>query len=176
MELTGRESWAIIHGMVLGAVFLLAFAGGLAGLWSLRPEYVTVTGMRERMHRLIAGTWIMAIVAWLTLIVGTYIVYPWYRAEPPKGADLTNYPRSYLLSKPNLAEWHSFGMEFKEHIAWFAGPLATAAAFIVLRYGLRLAREDGIRKAAMVVLTAAFAAAGIAGLLGALITKAAPIR
>jgi len=80
MTLTGREMWMVVHGMVLGATFLLAYAGGLAGLWSLRPEWVTVAGLQERSRRLGAGTWIMAIVAWLTVITGTYIVYPWYRA------------------------------------------------------------------------------------------------
>jgi len=30
MELTTREWWGIVHGMGLGALFLLAFAGGLA--------------------------------------------------------------------------------------------------------------------------------------------------
>lgn len=44
MELTTRETWTLIHGLVIGSAFLLAFAGGLAGLWSLRPAYVTVTG------------------------------------------------------------------------------------------------------------------------------------
>ncbi len=38
---TSRETSTLIHGMVLGTFFLLAFAGGLAGLWSLRTEYVT---------------------------------------------------------------------------------------------------------------------------------------
>ena len=56
------------------------FLTGLAGLWSLRPAWVTVVGLQERTRRLGAGTWIMAIVAWLTVITGTYIVYPWYRA------------------------------------------------------------------------------------------------
>jgi hypothetical protein len=28
MSLTEREAWTVIHGMVLGAIFLLAFAGG----------------------------------------------------------------------------------------------------------------------------------------------------
>ena len=40
MTLTEREFWTVIHGMVLGATFLLAFSGGLAGLWSLRPASV----------------------------------------------------------------------------------------------------------------------------------------
>lgn len=29
MALTEREAWTVIHGMVLGAIFLLAFAGGV---------------------------------------------------------------------------------------------------------------------------------------------------
>ena len=45
MTLTGREMWMVAHGMVLGATFLLAYAGGLAGFWSLRPEWVTVAGL-----------------------------------------------------------------------------------------------------------------------------------
>ena len=54
MEVTNREFWTLIHGMGFGALFLLAFAGGLAGLYSLRPELLTVTGLRERMTRLVA--------------------------------------------------------------------------------------------------------------------------
>ena len=46
MNLTGRELWMVVHGMGLGATFLLAYAGGLAGLWSLRPEWVTVAGLQ----------------------------------------------------------------------------------------------------------------------------------
>jgi len=32
MSLTMREFWTLVHGMGLGALFLLSFAGGLAGL------------------------------------------------------------------------------------------------------------------------------------------------
>ena len=28
MELTSRETWTVIHGLILGVVFLLAFSGG----------------------------------------------------------------------------------------------------------------------------------------------------
>ena len=133
MSLTAREFWTVIHGMILGTLFLLAFAGGLAGLWSLRPEWVTVAGMRERLRRLHAGTWIMAVVAWLTVITGTYIVYPWYRAKPPEGTtDLSQFPRSYLLADLNLTSWHTFGMEWKEHVSWLAPMLATAVAYVVV--------------------------------------------
>ena len=177
MELTNRETWTVFHGLVFGSVFLLAFAGGLAGLWSLRPELVTVAGVQERMRRLLAGVWAMAIIAWVTVVTGTYIVYPWYRAAPPEGTeDLTDYPRSLLLSDPNTDLWHKFGMEWKEHIAWAAPILATAVAFIVTWYGRRLAHDARLRYATIALFVLAFAAAAIAGIFGAFITKSAPLQ
>jgi hypothetical protein len=135
MELTSRETWAALHGVLFGALFLLAFTGGLAGLWSLRPEWVTVSGLKERILRLKVGVTAMAPIAWVTVVTGTYIVYPWYRAPPPQGTqDLTEYPRSLLLATPGKEEWHRFGMEWKEHIAWASPILATAVAFVVLYY------------------------------------------
>ena len=81
MEISSREAWTVIHGLILGTLFLLAFAGGLAGLWSLRPGLLTAAGIRERMSRLYIGMWAMALVAWATVITGTWIVYPWYRVK-----------------------------------------------------------------------------------------------
>ena len=175
MSFTDREFWTVIHGMGFGAIFLLAFAGGLAGLWSFHPKFTTPAGLQERLRRLLAGTWVMAAIAWLTVISGTYKVYPWYRAKPPEGADLADYPRSHLLADENLAGWHTFAMEWKEHVAWMAPILATAVAFVVWRYGRRLADDSHLRWACIVLFTIAFLAAAIAGAFGALITKAAPI-
>jgi hypothetical protein len=176
MELTNRESWALIHGMVLGALFLLAFGGGMAGLYSLRERYLTVEGVTERTPRLLIGTIVMAVVAWLAVIVGTWVVYPWYRAVPPAGTtDFTTFPKSLLLASPGTADWHNFAMEWKEHVAWFAPFLATAVAFAVAYYGVQLVRRGDVRRAAIVFFVLAFAAAGVAGLFGALITKAAPV-
>lgn len=169
MELTARETWTVIHGMILGATFLLAFAGGLAGLYSFRPELVTITGLRERLPRLSIGTWVMALVAWATVITGTWIVYPWYRDAAKTS------PRSLILADPLKAEWHNFGMEWKEHVAWIAPFLATAVAFVVLYYGARLAHEQGMRRVLTALFILAFAAAAVAGLFGAFINKVAPI-
>jgi len=170
MELGARELWTVVHGLVLGTLFLLAFAGGFAGFYSLRPEWVTVVGIRERVQRLLAGSWIMAVVAWLTVVTGTWIVYPWYRAPGPDS------PRSYLLAAPTRAEWHRFGMEWKEHVAFIAPILATAVAFTVSYYREELASRQDIRRAALVLFTIAFLAAGVAGVFGAFINKVAPIR
>ena len=169
MSLTDRETWTVLHGMIFGTTFLLAFAGGLAGLYSLRAGLLTVSGIGERVLRLKIGTSVMAIAAWLTVVSGTWIVYPWYR-DPAKTS-----PRSLILANPATREWHTFGMEWKEHIAWVAPIVATAVAFVVIYYGPQLARHTTMRKAIIALFVLAFAAAGIAGLFGAFINKVAPI-
>jgi hypothetical protein len=88
---------------------------------------------------------------------------------------LGTFPRSFLLADPTLSGWHTFGMEWKEHVAWIAPILATAVFFIAWKYGPQLAEDSRLRKMVMVLFTIAFAAAAIAGLFGALITKAAPV-
>jgi hypothetical protein len=169
VELTTREFWGLVHGIGLGGLFLVAFAGGLAGLYSLRPGLLTERGVAERMRRLVLGTTTMAAVAWATVITGTWVVYPWYREDVPTS------PRSALLASPDTDEWHKFAMEWKEHVAWIAPMLATAVAVIVLYYRQDLIRNQTARRIATGLFVAAFATAAIAGLLGALITKKAPI-
>ncbi len=170
MRLGARELWTVIHGLVLGTLFLLAFAGGFAGFYSLRPEWVTVAGVRERLRRLLAGSWVMAVIAWVTVVSGSWIVYPWYRASDPQS------PRSLLLADQGTAGWHRFGMEWKEHVGWIAPILATAVAFAVSYYREELAQRQDVRRAALVLFTIAFLAAGVAGVFGAFINKVAPIR
>ncbi len=75
MSLTDREFWAVIHGLILGTLFLLAFSGGFVGIYSLRERLLTRDGIAERLPRMLIGSWVMAIVAWLTVITGTWIVY-----------------------------------------------------------------------------------------------------
>lgn len=177
MTISFREAWTVLHGMLFGAVFLLAFAGGLAGLYSLRPEWVTLAGIQERILRLKVGLWVMTLVAWATVFSGTYIVYPWYRAKPPAGTtDLTAYPRYFLLADPGKAAWHNFGMEWKEHVGWLAPIAATVVAFAVTYYGALLAMKPGERFVLMIFYIISFGAAGIAGVFGAFINKVAPIR
>jgi hypothetical protein len=177
MDISIREGWTVVHGMLFGAAFLLAFGGGLAGLYSLRPEWVTVQGIQERVMRLKVGLWGMATIAWATVITGTFIVYPWYRAKPPEGTvDLTNFPRYLLLANPNTAAWHSFGMEWKEHVGWLAPIAATVVAFAVTYYGPSLAKRVGERRALMIFFVVSFLAATAAGVFGAFINKVAPVR
>lgn len=169
MSLTHREFWTLLHGMVFGALFLLGFTGGLEGLWSLRPNQMTAEGIRGRTRRLKVGVTAMAVAAWGTVLTGTWVVYPWYREDVP------NSPRSQLLADPARADWHHFGMEWKEHVAWLSPILATTVAFIVLYYGSSLIRHERLRRTTILLYVLAFSFAGVAGLFGALITKNAPL-
>lgn len=169
MTLTEREFWTVLHGLIYGSLYLLAFAGGAAGLWSLRPGFLTEAGLAERMKRLKIGVWTMALMCWLTVLSGTYIVYVWYREKIPES------PRSRLLADPAKAAWHTFGMEWKEHVAWLAPILATCVAFLVTWYGRELLERQEIRRATFWLFATAFAAAAVAGMLGAFINKVAPI-
>lgn len=177
MSLTFREFWTLSHGMILGALFLLTFLDAFAGLYFLRPAYVTAADLKQRVWRLKWGAGAVATFAWLLVISGTYVVYPWYRATPPEGAtDLSAYPRSFLRSDPSLSSLHTFGMEWKEHVAWFAPLLATTVFYIVLQYGPQLLENNRLRKMALILFVVSFATAGIAGVLGVLVTNAAPVR
>ena len=127
--------------------------------------------------RLKVGLWGMATIAWATVITGTFIVYPWYRAKPPEGTvDLANFPRYLLLASPNTAAWHTFGMEWKEHVGWLAPIAATVVAFAVTYYGPALAKKVGERRALMIFFVISFFAATAAGVFGAFINKVAPVR
>ncbi len=170
MSFTAREWWGLVHGMGFGALFLLAFAGGLAGLYSLRPALITSSGIIERTRRLKVGVVGMAIAAWGTVITGTWVVYPWYREKVPTS------PRSLLLADASTKDWHEFGMEWKEHLAWMSPIVATVAAFIVVYYGTNLIRHQWMRRTAMTLFVMAFAFAGVAGAFGAFITKVAPVK
>ena len=177
MLITFRESFGVLHGLIFGALFLLSFSGGLYALYSLRPEWLTAEGLTEKVSKLNLWGWGMAAIAWLTVLTGTYIVYPWYRAKPAAGTtDLTNFPRSFLLANPSIAGWHNFGMEWKEHIAWLAPVAATIAAYVIYKYGAKLANEPKIRNAVTWFFIIAFVTAAVAGALGAFITKAAPVH
>jgi hypothetical protein len=179
MEMSSRELWTALHGMVFGAMYLLAFTGGFIALWDFRSDWIVGNGVKLAARRLLVWTWTMAILAWLTVIVGTYVVYPWYRANPPPGTigtALMQYPKLLLLSDPHTADWHEFGMEWKEHIAWLAPILATAVALLITRYHQRIAADAQVRRALLTLYTLAFLTALVAGLMGALINKAAPVR
>ncbi len=175
MELTPREIYGLIHGIVLGSTFLLSFGVTMVWFSSYKQEFLSDKGRIVRNKRMKPVIWVLAIVCWLTVISGTFITYPWYRAIPTDGADLSYFPQALLASSSRTEGWHSFGMEWKEHIAWLSPFIFTAVAYIATMYGEAIAKYDYLRKALMLLLALAFVSAGVAALLGAMITKNAPI-
>src|SRR5262252_5452666 len=150
MEISFRDAVTLLHGMGFGALFMLAFAGvtGATGAAAAGEGSAATTHARSLFHLGLAA---MATLAWLTVLTGTYLVYPWYRASPPKGApDLADYPRQLLLSSPATRGWHELGMEWKEHVAWLAPMAVTMAAYVLMRYGPRLAGRRDLRTGVIV--------------------------
>jgi hypothetical protein len=176
MEITTRSLWTLIHGMGFGALYLLAGSGAIVALYG---RYTTdapsqsVTGEYRFLGIYLA---VMAVLAWLTVLTGTYIIYPWYRATPPAGtANLAAYPRSLLLSNPATSQWHSIGMEWKEHVAWLVPIAITATAVVVIRYASDLKNHSQLRSALLGFIVTSLFAAGIAGFFGAMLDKNAPV-
>jgi hypothetical protein len=117
-----------------------------------------------------------AVLLWLTVLGGTYLVFPLYRAAPPEGVTvLADYPRAFLMADESRRWLHAFGMEIKEHMPWIAAMLATAVAFIARRYERTLLADRSLRRMSGWLLTASFALVAFAGLLGVFVNKVAPL-
>jgi len=176
MQLTFRELLTALHGMLFGGFFLMAIFGLVVELVrsssTAVPSELTPSGRRLEATFLI----LMAAFGWLAVLSGTYVIYPWYRAKPPAGTtDLTAYPRSLLLSHPTTAAWHNLGMEWKEHIAFFAVIAITMLAFVLLRQRAALRQNPALRNAALGFSLLALVSCGIAASFGAMLDKAAPV-
>ena len=177
MQLSDREILTLLHGMGFGGLLLLGFSGALLQLYCMfcpgRSSTLTVWEQKLMRIYLVA----MAVLAWGTVLSGAYIVYPWYRAHPPAGVtNLSGYPQFSLLARPTTAGWHNLGMEWKEHVAWFAPIALTMVAYVFIKYGSCLARHRQVRQAAFAFAVVAFIATSIAASFGALINKNAPLR
>ena len=170
MHLSEREIVALVHGLLIGGPFLLAFAGGLVALDGLRAEYLTTEGIATHVKRLRLGTSVMALMAWAIVFIGAWLLLPWYREDTPDS------PRSILLSSPDTRDWHEFADVWKTHVAFMSPILATAAAALVAYYGPRLARDRSLRNLVLALFLGAFAVASLAALIGSLVTRAAPLR
>jgi hypothetical protein len=140
MDLTTWETWGFVHGTALFALLLLTFVWGLVELRRLRPKTETPSRLRTSARRIGIGVNSMAAIAWITVITGTWLVYPWYRERVPTS------PRLVLLFDPSTEFWHAFGMEWKEHVGWLSPMLATVVGFIVIYYGAALAETAGCRR------------------------------
>jgi len=172
-----RSIWTMVHGMAFGGAALLALAAAMFYLVATRTS-AALPAASPAESRAFAGLTVIAAVAlWVTVLAGTYIVFPPYRATPPPElADLSQYPRSLLQSNPGTAWLHAFGMEIKEHAPWIAAMLATAVAFVSARYRGTLLSNRSLRGMVTAVVAICFALVAAASLLGVFVNKVAPLE
>jgi hypothetical protein len=95
---------------------------------------------------------------------------------PPGALNLEGYPQRLLMANPSTSGWHDIGMEWKEHIAWFAPICLTTVTYIFAQYGGGLRNSKGLRNAVAALTIVAFVATGVAGFFGAMLNKYAPVR
>ena len=177
MEITVRSFWTIVHGMGFGALYLLACSGLLVELYRFTTSSDTAESSTGNHRFLTIYLCVMVALAWIAVLTGAYVIYPWYRAAAPPGtAHLAMFPQRLLMSSPQTTGWHSLGMEWKEHVAWFAPISITMVAFVLIRYGQDLKNHRPLRMAVLSFAVASFVAAGIAGFFGAMINKYAPVQ
>ena len=176
MEITVRSLFTLIHGMGFGALYLMACSGALIELHRrYRPSSMAaVTTGDERFMRIYLAA--MAALAWITVLTGAYVIYPWYRAVPPAGTTiLAAFPQRLLMSSPSTIEWHSIGMEWKEHVAWLVPISISMAAAVFIQYGRNLKSHPQLRTAVLTFVWVSLFSAGVAGFFGAMLVKQAPV-
>lgn len=177
MLFSERSIWTMLHGIGFGGGALLALAAILVALYVLYPRAGELETLPDRSGTIAGLTAFGALLLWLTTIVGTYAVFPPYRATPPEGAtDLASYPRALILGDPSTAWLHAFAMETKEHLPFIACILATAVAFVAWRYRRRFITDPGLRRGGSALLIVTFGIVAYISLLGVFINKVAPLE
>lgn len=177
MLFTDRSIWTMIHGIALGGGALMGLAAALFSLRAMRTADAWDVAAQNQLRHLAWLTVLIAIMLWLTVLVGTYISFPPFRAPPPAGlTDLSQFPRALIQSNPGAAWLNSFAMEIKEHVPWIAAMLATAVAFVSVRYQSKLLSDAQLRRMATTLLAICFVLASIVGVLGVFINKVAPLE
>jgi len=177
MLFSDRSIWTMIHGIGFGGSALLALAAVLFALYLLRSGRLPAADGEDIARTVARLTGFAALMLWLTSLVGTYVVFPAYRATPPEGvADLTAYPRALIMGDPETAWLHAFAMETKEHVPWIATMLATAVAFVAWRYRSRFIGDEVLRRIGVKLLAISFAVVAYVSLLGVFINKVAPLE
>ncbi|HKV24249.1 MAG TPA: hypothetical protein VJN93_06620 [Candidatus Acidoferrum sp.] len=176
MQVSPRALITAIHGLLFGGFFLLAVFGVVVEL--IRSAFASETSELTNSGRFLASLylWMTAFLAWAAVALGTYFVYPLYRAVPPPGTtDLASFPQALLLASNTTSGWHRLAMEWKEHIAWLTPIAATMFAYVMTRQRLAMRAHAQVRKAVATFALVAFASAAIAAFFGAMINKHAPV-
>lgn len=172
-----RSVWTMIHGIVLGGGAMMALAAALFSVRAMRATGPSQEAAQDQSRYLAWLVTVAAVALWMTVLIGTYVTFPPYRATPPAGlTDLSLYPRSLIQSNPGTVWLHAFAMEIKEHVPWIAAMLATAVAFVAARYRSRILTDTRLNGMVTTLLAISLALASIIGVLGIFVNKVAPLE
>jgi hypothetical protein len=81
MLFSERSIWTMVHGIGLGGGALIGLAAALFYLYAARPADGAAAPPGS--GALAGATVLSAVLLWLTVIVGTYVIFPPYRVTPP---------------------------------------------------------------------------------------------
>jgi hypothetical protein len=176
MLFTDRSIWTMVHGIGLGGAALMGLAAALFYLYAAGTS--DVSDDLPTASPALGGVMVFtAATLWLTVLVGTYVIFPPYRATPAAGVtDLSQFPRALVLATPSTEWLHAFAMESKEHMPWIASMLATAVAFVAVRYRSSVLHDASLRNAAIGLLAISFALVAFVSLMGVFVNKVAPLQ
>ena len=90
MEMTTRGLWTMVHGMGFGALYLLACSFAIVELY-LRYKPDSLQPISDEDERFL-GRWlvVMAVVAWITVLTGAYVIYPVVSRCAADGCDIAS--------------------------------------------------------------------------------------
>jgi hypothetical protein len=176
MLFSERSIWTMVHGIGLGGAALVGLAAALFYLFAARPAPLSSDDAKTGSRAFATITVFTAAMLWLTVLVGTYIIFPPYRLTPPPGTtDLSQFPRALVLASPDTAWLHAFAMETKEHMPWIASMLTTAVAFIAVRYRGAVLANHSLHRIALTLLAISLVVVTFVSLLGVFVNKVAPL-
>jgi hypothetical protein len=171
-----RSVLTMVHGLVLSGGAMMAMAAMLFALRAMAAPNESAA-LRRSSGALAWLSVCTTVLLWLSVLMGTYRVFPLYRATPPEGfVSLAVYPRALLMASDQTRWLHAFGMEIKEHMPWIAAMATTAVAFLTVRYRASLLADAVLRRAAFTLTAVAFAIVAFTALLGVFVNKVAPLQ
>ena len=177
MLFSSDSIWTMVHGVALGGAALMALFAALFAMRALHAADGSAVAAQRQSRSVAQLTVFTAVVLWLAVLTGTYVNFPPYRATPPEGiTDLSQYPRALIQSRPDTVWLHAFAMESKEHVPWIAAMLATAVAFVGVRYRSRLVSDAELRRTITALLAICFVLVAYVAVLGVFVNKAAPLE
>src|SRR5690606_24571481 len=116
---SSRSILTMLHGIALSGAALMGLAAALFHMYAVPTSDVQTAPAHANGRSFATLTVFVAVALWLSILVGTYVIFPMYRAMPPDGVvDFIRYPRAVILADANNAWLHAFAMEVKEHVPW----------------------------------------------------------